>query len=214
MIPFFPSLSENENSIGDKFSASGLDRPLNSMTGYPMPGLFAWPISSENDKSIYFRPIPAALEDRSLPCPSLIFQSEVSLEEKEEELSSSSAIITKVGFSGGSFKGRDFQSSGQLSIGHADLPGIDLRFCSAQTLSVQFPEAQEALFASSLVELQNANVMAEGGSRSKRHVDKMNGMGDCWVEFRANMKHPAGFLGKKRNSSKARIAKSPNLPYS
>ena len=55
----------------------------------------------------------------------------------------------------------------------------------------------------------------------------MNGLGDCWVEFRANLKKPAGYLknvlvsrttntsltGGGAKTSKTRIAKAPNLPY-
>jgi hypothetical protein len=85
--------------------------------------------------------------------------------------------------------------------------------------------------AGSLDDLQNANVMVEGGNTrslndveitvssskaiaSKKKVDVMNGLGDCWVEFRANIKRPQGFFDKKaRTKTMNRIAKAPDLPY-
>ena len=58
----------------------------------------------------------------------------------------------------------------------------------------------------------------------KPRIDSMNGLGDCWVEFRANVKKPAGYLKNvlvsRTNSMTAggagktsRIAKAPTLPY-
>ena len=51
----------------------------------------------------------------------------------------------------------------------------------------------------------------------------MNGLGDCWVEFRANMKQPLGFVRKALKSAHSgtstgklapkRIVKAPNIPY-
>eukprot|EP00558_Chaetoceros_sp_UNC1202_P001977 CAMPEP_0197258448 /NCGR_PEP_ID=MMETSP1429-20130617/82104_1 /TAXON_ID=49237 /ORGANISM="Chaetoceros sp., Strain UNC1202" /LENGTH=61 /DNA_ID=CAMNT_0042722557 /DNA_START=38 /DNA_END=223 /DNA_ORIENTATION=+ len=60
----------------------------------------------------------------------------------------------------------------------------------------------------------------------------MNGLGDCWVEFRANVKRPLGFMKKRLNANMSmnnsqmnsrvrsgnddriqRVAKAPNLPY-
>eukprot|EP00551_Chaetoceros_affinis_P019011 CAMPEP_0203734518 /NCGR_PEP_ID=MMETSP0092-20131115/30126_1 /ASSEMBLY_ACC=CAM_ASM_001090 /TAXON_ID=426623 /ORGANISM="Chaetoceros affinis, Strain CCMP159" /LENGTH=107 /DNA_ID=CAMNT_0050618789 /DNA_START=1 /DNA_END=321 /DNA_ORIENTATION=+ len=43
----------------------------------------------------------------------------------------------------------------------------------------------------------------ESGSNKKieTRLDTMNGLGDCWVEFRANMKQPSGFFKKNPNSN-------------
>jgi hypothetical protein len=127
---------------------------------------------------------------------------------------------------------------------------LEFRFCDAKELSTSFAEAQESLLAGSLDDLQNVNVMVEGNDRSNNDntisnnrprdstrsseskLDLMNGLGDCWVEFRANMKKPKGFfqkkklgfldfsslfaLGKNNKKSKGggkRIVKAPNLPY-
>ena len=80
----------------------------------------------------------------------------------------------------------------------------------------------------------NANVAtSQGGlendAAAPSRVDSMNGLGDCWVEFRANMKQPLGFLlGKNRGrrtgglgmmkrvgggGSVKRVAKAPDIPY-
>ena len=62
----------------------------------------------------------------------------------------------------------------------------------------------------------------------KSRIDSMNGLGDRWVEFRANVKKPAGYLknvlvSRTTNTSSitagggagrtSRIAKAPTLPY-
>ncbi len=140
---------------------------------------------------------------------------------------------------------------------HANLQGLDLRYCQQTTISTSFAEAQDSLMAGSLDDLQHVNVMVEGGGGNKKNesqsqsysyssnasstsngtsgstnttsnstrsakVDSMNGLGDCWVEFRANMKHPLGFLhGMRRRqkgqrgvgSSTKRVAKAPDIPY-
>ena len=215
VIPFFPSL--NESSISKSFSRSSLKRPKNPMTGFPMIGLYSWQSNKNNVyKQVCFRPIPAAREDRSLPNPTLVFHSSSSLEEQEEKLLKEGLLsVSKIGFSGAVSRGNHCSQRGQLSLSHRDLCGIDLRLCESSQLSTGFPEAQEALLASSLNELQSTNVLNEGGGRRHNKNDSMNGLGDCWVEFRANMKYPGGFLGKKSRApvQTTRIAKSPDLPY-
>jgi len=43
----------------------------------------------------------------------------------------------------------------------------------------------------------------------------MNGLGDCWVEFRANLKKPSGFFTRntKSNRQSHKVAKAPDIPY-
>jgi hypothetical protein len=108
-------------------------------------------------------------------------------------------------------------------VGHYDFQGIDLRYCQSKELSSMFPEAQESLMAGSLDDLQNVNVMVKGGNAqisdnkaisSHTRVDSMNGLGDCWVEFRANLKRPMGYFeGKSRRKPAQRTVKAPDLPY-
>ena len=93
---------------------------------------------------------------------------------------------------------------------------------------------QEAAASTSTSAHTNANVAtSQGGlendASAPSRVDSMNGLGDCWVEFRANMKQPLGFLqGKNRarrtgglgmmkrvggGGSVKRVAKAPDIPY-
>ena len=130
--------------------------------------------------------------------------------------------LAKVGFSG-------CGTGGQYMIRNSLLDGLDIRLCDATELSSSFAEAQEALLAASLDELQSVNVMNEGSNdgrnKSKDSAtsqeggsDAMNGLGDCWVEFRANVKKPGGFFGQKGGIAggsrrKPEVAKAPDIPY-
>jgi len=201
----FATYSQDGSSLLSRLSSS-------STLTRPVVGLYKW------DDTLSIRPLPAAQEDRSLPPPSLIFHYSnfEDLDEMEEKLQQVGAISSKIGYTGTGKRG-------QLLVRHKDINGIDIRFCESTEYSSNFAEAQEALLASSLEELQNVNVMLEGkegsnyegmdGNRGK--VDVMNGLGDCWVEFRANMKKPSGFLNRKGNarSSAPRTAKAPEIPY-
>lgn len=89
-------------------------------------------------------------------------------------------------------------------IRHNDMRGIDVRFCSSYKPSSMFCEAQESLLASSLDELQSTNVLKSTGK-----VDPRTLQTDCWVEFRANISRPMGYLKK----TQPKIAKAPDLPY-
>jgi len=192
-------------------------------------GLYQWPGNNNNKtKGIIVRPLPSAAEDRELAPPSLVFQCD-NLESCAERLrendgstnDKSKTAIAKVGFSGcGRF--------GQYMIRNSWLGGLDIRLCEATELSSSFAEAQEALLAASLDELQSVNVMNEGGdnggrtkdgtSQQEGGSDAMNGLGDCWVEFRANLKKPGGFFGRKGGvrggqRRKPEVAKAPDIPY-
>jgi hypothetical protein len=171
-----------------RLSSSGLPRPKT--------GLYEW-------TNTRIRPLPTGSEDQRLPPPSLIFHCN-SLEGVSVE--DHGAVTSKIGFGG--------LGNGQLIVLHKDLPGLDLRFCSTTEASSSFAEAQESLLAASLADLQSANILSTGGEKGK--ADKRVGLGDCWVEFRANLKEPVGFWRRyavSKSKSTKRIAKAPDLPY-
>lgn len=140
-----------------------------------------------------------------------------------------SCKLSKLGFNG-------YQNNGQLRIESSEnksvnndyssvnMSSLEFRYCDAKELSSSFAEAQESLLAGSLNDLQNVNVMVEGkenssskdnnvdktNSENESKLDLMNGLGDCWVEFRANIKQPTGFF--KKGGGRI-IAKAPDLPY-
>lgn len=192
-LPHFDdAVYDDGRSLLSTLSESSLHRPAVGLYQFKQRGLA-------------LRPLPAATEDRVLPAPSFVFR----CSDLEEPLEGG-ASTGKIGFSGTSRRG-------QLMVAHPDLPGLDLRLTDLMEYSSNFAEAQEALMAGSLQELQNENVLLEGGEgrQSNAKSDFMDGVGDCWAEFRANIKQPSGFI--KRNPSEsvkvAKIAKAPNLPY-
>ena len=210
-IPFnYESTYADGSSLSQKLSQSNLTRPKTGL--YQM-----------GNGGLVIRPLPSATSDFTLPSPSFIFQCD-SLKNKEQALING-VSLSKLGCNG--------IERGQMLIHHHDVQGIELRFCEARQLSSSFAEAEESLMAGSLNELQNANVMVEGGktrsqydvkidinknsgnqAATKLRVDAMNGLGDCWVEFRANIKRPLGFFDKKaRTKTVQRTAKAPDLPY-
>lgn len=221
-------LDMNGDSLLSSFANSGLSRPI--------VGLYQWSgaFSSEekhNDlrKSLVCRPLPAAKEDRNLAPVSLVFECKDLKEALKMVNSVDGTVSGKVGFSGNG-------KTGQIRVGHVDLKGVDIRMCESSKLSSHFAESEEALLAGSLADLQNDNVMAEGGVDSSDNIsnryannnkqrpssDTMNGLGDCWMEFRANLKSPSGFFSKKKvivtthrasSQGSERIARAPNIPY-
>lgn len=168
----------------------------------PALGLYQWP----GDDGVVIRPLPSAMEDRSLPPPSLVFYCN-DLEEATAKVSSLGGISAKIGHNG-------LKKSGQLMISHQSLLGLDIRLTDTMQYASSFPEAQEALLASSLEELQNVNVCRGGGGKNNSVAENKTDQGDCWGEFRANMKHPSGYLKRATKSGRTRrIAKVPDLPY-
>ena len=181
-------------------------------------------------KSLACRTLPAATEDRILAPISLVFECKDLKEALQVVNGVDGIVFGKVGFSGNGKKG-------QIRVGHKDLKGVDIRMCESSKLSSQFAESEEALLAGSLADLQNDNVMAEGALDSSDNIsnryttkndkqrsssNSMNGLGDCWMEFRANMKAPSGFFSKKKvivtthrasGRGTERIARAPNIPY-
>lgn len=95
---------------------------------------------------------------------------------------------------------------------HRDLPGLNVRLSDSREFFSCFSEAQDALLAASIDELQSENVL---GSRSQRRLGSRNAADDCWMEFRAYLKQPSGFFNHNPNKrkGKVRVAKAPDLPY-
>lgn len=197
-IPFYDDcVYPNGQSLLSALGSSSLNRPT--------VGLYQWP-----GNGVVLRPLPSAQEDRTLPAPSLVFYTE-NLTETAEKMTALGALIGKIGYNG-------LGNSGQLMTSHPALLGLDIRMTDRAEYTSAFPEAQEALLASSLDELQNVNVFLQGGkdditTRSK--VDGRDNQGDCWVEFRANLKQPSGFVKRATGKSKAKlkVAKAPDLPF-
>lgn len=155
----------------------------------PCTGLYQFKDASQ----LCLRPLPAAKEDRRLPPPSLVFHTD-SVDRIEELALAETTATAKIGFTG--------TVKGQIMVQTADWAGLDVRFCQATKYSSMFAEAQESLLAGSLPELQSPDVL-QGGSGKKKD-------GDCWGEFRANLRHPTGFLQPARQQ---KIARAPDLPY-
>ena len=194
VLPFYDdSLYPDGQSLLSKLGSSSLNRPA--------VGLYQWP-----NNGIVIRPLPSAKEDRSLPVPSLVFYCK-DLELAADKLASIGGISAKIGYNG-------LASSGQLMVSHPSLLGLDIRLTDSAECTSAFPEAQEALLASSLSELQNVNVL-KGDIGTESEKDARDNSMDCWVEFRANMKRPSGFVKRavKGNAGKVKTAKAPDLPY-
>jgi hypothetical protein len=207
-IPYFDDASYPDGSTLLSTLSASLYRPA--------VGLYQFH-RNENHNGIAVRPLPSAKEDRMLPFPSLVFYKS---NDGDGDKSSNSDTTgkdddgcrtAKIGFSS--------SRTGQYMVSHPDLPGLDIRLSDKETFSSHFAEAQQALLAGSLLELQSNNVLLEGGKSgsNESRSDSMNGLGDCWVEFRANMKQPSGFINKRSanssSSSQLRVAKVPDIPY-
>lgn len=97
---------------------------------------------------------------------------------------------------------------GQLLLAAPELHGLDIRICSSpEGVSPVFPEGDEVLRQDVLDELNpgidsgegeedggGAN-SSKGGVPASRYRKSSGGaMGDCWSEFRAQLKRPSGFL--------------------
>ena len=156
----------------------------------PMPGLYQLPHGL-----VCIRPLPSAKEDRRLPPPSLIFHTKSLKDNYNDEETAS----FRIGFTGLTGRGQIM-----LRCKHENW-GLDVRMCPATKPSRMFSEAQESLLASSLKELQSAHVLSHrtGPCKTKdktaksREEDPNTNNTDCWVEFRANMKHPTGYIRRE-----------------
>lgn len=156
-------------------SQSPLTRPVTGLYQFPANGLC-------------LRPLPAGERDRKNASilPSLIFHSNDVCEQPLLDASHGGTQTAKIGYNG--------KAKGQLMVRHDALTGLDVRFCGCDRHSSMFAEAQESLFAGSLEELQSKHVLQEGG------VDPKTNNVDCWIEFRATMANPSGFLSNTARS--------------
>ncbi len=191
VVPYFDYATFSDgSSFLSRISDAGLARPK--------VGVYKW-----TNSITHIRPLPTAGEDHRLSPPSLIFQ----CENLDDTFSKTNLglKVAKIGYSG--------YKTGQLMMLHPDLEGIDIRFCSEETISSAFSEAQESLLAASLEELQSSNTLLSGGEEAKE--DHRVGKADCWVEVRANLKRPSGYFQRTGGTSptKPRIANIPDLPY-
>ncbi|KAL3936702.1 MAG: hypothetical protein SGARI_002444, partial [Bacillariaceae sp.] len=183
VVPFFDYAEYKDGS-------TVLSRLSQANTKRPVVGVYQWPGSS-----VCIRPLPTAAEDKRLPPPSLIFHA-ASIPDDLDKCFQMARI------------GRSGMSDGQTMLLHESLSGIDIRLCPRTTTSCAFSEAQESLLAGSLPELQNSNILLASGEQVVD--DDRIGKGDCWVEVRANLKQPAGFL--RRSKTKAAPLKQANIP--
>ncbi|KAL3781115.1 hypothetical protein ACHAWO_013418 [Cyclotella atomus] len=208
------------STLQQQLSRSSLSRPMPGLYQFEQPTSCSTEdkIQSQrpaNDRLI-LRPLPSASEDFRLPQPSFIFQCS-SLQEAQELIENEMGGVTaKIGWRG------DGQN-GSLIVSHPSIQGLDIRLnetANEWVLNSYFDEAQEALLAASLDDLQSSHVITEGSERgdqdANRQVDPKNLNADCWVETRANVKNPLGFLSKRwslKSQNKTAVAKPPDLPY-
>lgn len=192
VVPFFDYAQYNDGS-------TLLSRMSKAKFSRPTVGVYQWPGSAT-----HIRPLPMAAEDQQLPPPSLIFHS-VSPKHTEDVASKAGVHLAKIGYGG--------SSVGQKMLIHPDLHGLDIRCCTQDTFSSSFAEAQESLLAASIDELQSTNTLLAGGESGED--DERIGNGDCWVEFRANLRRPSGFWQRPASSmvTKNRTVKAPDLPF-
>jgi hypothetical protein len=193
VVPYFDYAAYKDGSTF--LSKLGL-----AMTIRPTVGVYQWP-----NNTTCIRPLPTGAEDQKLPSPSLIFHCE-SPENNEDKIKEYGFREARIGYGG---LGRD-RGHGQIMLLHKDLIGLDIRYCPRTKISSAFSEAQESLLAGSLETLQSTNVLLAGGEAND---DKRIGNGDCWVEFKASIKRPSGYLRSKNASGKLKVAKVPDLPY-
>jgi|EP00624_Nannochloropsis_granulata_P003872 hypothetical protein len=101
-------------------------------------------------------------------------------------------------------------AEGQILLSSPDLRGLDVRICDGgAALSPFFNEGDEVLREHVLEELnpaisQSLAAVGEGwkqGSSPAAAYRRMGtGMGDCWSEFRSQLKRPGGFFTSSSSS--------------
>lgn len=209
VIPFDFSSNTSSTTWMDTLSSTSRHSSYRSVTG-----LYQLPYSN-----IYIRPIPMAKEDRQYGLsPTLIFHSDT--EHMDDVLEQNRTIqnevnttqIMKIGYTGR-------KSHGQLMISdRSTFGGMHVRLCSQEKPTSMYAEAQDSLLASSLGELQSQRVLQTKTDHSSSTDPRTNST-DCWVEFRANLRHPLGFIStsssllSNAHSDPPKIAKAPNIPY-
>lgn len=158
----------------------------------PVTGLY-----QHSHSGLCIRPLPLSNEDRMLPPVSLVFHNDKkNVETTPSDKDDPTTTVFLIGRSGANL--------GQVMLRDPTFADVDVRLCSANQRKPMFAEAQESLLAGSLAELQSNRV--QGASQQD---DPNVNRGDCWMETRANLKHPRGFW----KQSAQKIAKAPNLPY-
>ena len=193
-IPHFDDARyPNEETLLQTLSSSKMPRPV--------LGLY------QLSNGVALRPLPTANEDRQLSQLALVYHDN-DWDQMEDRCQEENATAAKIGFNG-------MTRNGQIMIAHEDLPGINIRLTGAEEFSSSFAEAQDALLAASLSELQSVNVLKEGGGNEESSSDSKTNVADCWVEFRATVAKPSGFVkrGGNQKRTKLRTANVPDLPY-
>jgi hypothetical protein len=171
-----------------------------SPLGRPATGLYQFA------NGLCIRPLPTSADDRQLSLPTLVFHHEdldnLSVEPPQETATDSSPSsprdVHKIGYNG--------TGKGQIMVRSADWAGVDVRFCEQRKYRSGFAEAQEALLGGSLPSLQSQHVLEGAKGTIDPKTDKM----DCWVEFRATLRNPMGYVSTRTGP---RVAKAPDLPY-
>jgi hypothetical protein len=146
------------------------------------------------------RPLPMAQEDRRVLTPTLVFHCD---DHGMDQLQSLSTDVVKIGYTGQN-------RNGQLMIPNilSNSNSLNVRLCSTPNRSSMFAEAQDSLLASSIHELQSQDVLA-----SSPVPDPRTNQTDCWVEFRATLRRPLGFVPSFKSNSTLKVARAPDLPY-
>lgn len=195
------ALYEDGSTVLAQLSQSALSRPVT--------GVYEWPT---NGSRVCLRPLPAAETDLKGSAKPLVLTFHCgSLEQAMEQQSANNNIssqtqftLSKIGYTG--------KGNGQLRIQAAassnnvnPLNGLDVRWCERTKPTSMFTEAQESLLASSLPELQSANVLKASGKDQPGEDDARIGSSDCWVEVRTMVQNPRGFAP----SRKSRVASAP-----
>jgi hypothetical protein len=216
-VPFFPEMS----SLQQQLSQSSLHRPIPGLYQYIRPNLKS-NVNTSNATNfkdgLILRPLPSAAEDFRLPQPSIVCQCSSLSKGQEVVENNLGARTAKIGWRGGNGQ------NGSLMVSHPSIRGLDIRLVEVAdewVLNSYFDEAQDALLAASLNDLQSSHVITEGSEGKEkdieRRVDPKNLNADCWVETRANVKNPLGYfrLSKRwsTDSQKNAVAKPPDLPF-
>ena len=212
VIPFDFSSTTYQNNQSTTFMDI-LSSTYHHQHRRPVTGLYQLPHSN-----VYIRPIPMAKEDRQCcTSPTLIFHSDTEYMDEAQKQhnaadnNTSTTKLMKIGYSGRA-------SYGQLMISDTNrFGGMHIRLCAQHQPTSMYAEAQDSLLASSLSELQSKDVLLSN-TDSSTSTDPRTNNTDCWVEFRANLRHPLGFISSSLLSSNApsnppKIAKAPNIPY-
>ncbi|CAB9520204.1 expressed unknown protein [Seminavis robusta] len=185
----------------------------------PVTGVYQFPTHSQ---ALCMRPLPAAKQDLRGPPLVLTFHCQdvqeqivhVQNSHNDNHNNSFNVQWAKIGFRGHMSGGQlRFLATSKENSHFPLLSGLDIRWCDATNQSSVFHEAQEALLASSLPELQSTNVLKGTGKQQAGAEDQRIGSSDCWVEVRTMVQNPRGFMANANNtgsgSGKPKVATAP-----